>query len=622
MAAKAEGDKSAEFYRNEAGQQVPLISMAPQTLEKLFDKLGHFGRFQASVYFLVNFQTIACGIHYLASVFLAATPQFLCKLPGNMTTILVSNSTADPRDLWNLWIPESHSVIAKMENGEIWEAQQCSRFKINGGIELENYFKGNKSRYSCSDGFIYDQSHIENSIVTDWNLVCDRAWLAKLSQPIFMLGVLLGAVAFGDIADRFGRRSILWFTSVAQFVFGVAVAFTNDYYSFIIVRFLLALVASGYLVVVFVYVTEYTGLKARSWASMHVHAYFAVGIMVVALVGFLVRTWRLYQLILSVVTVPFIFFCWLLPETPWWLLAKGRIEDVQKLVDRIAQWNRVKIPCHLSVMQMNSPEDSTDKEVANNQHKNKQKKMSILDLFRTCDLVKRTITIWLVWFTGSLGYYVSSLGSVNLGGNEYLNLFLAGAVEIPSYIVACIVMDRLGRRNTLAPSLFLTGITCVLSMVIPQDIEALSITLSMIGKFAIAVAFGLIYLYTAELYPTIIRSLAVGSGSMMARVGSTVAPFCVLLSSVWIFLPQLIVGIMSFLTGFLTLLLPETLGRPLTQTFEEAAELQRKLKQKKEASKRRGSGAGMVKIEKEDYITDGVEKSKEEQNLIEHLTRL
>uniref|UniRef100_UPI00398EE024 solute carrier family 22 member 16 isoform X2 n=1 Tax=Pristiophorus japonicus TaxID=55135 RepID=UPI00398EE024 len=625
MAGKAENHKTSDFYRNEAGQQVPLISMAPQTLERLFDKLGHFGRFQAAVYFVVNFQTIACGIHYLASVFLAVTPQFVCKLPGNVTTILVSNTTADPGDLWNLWAPGSRRVIAQMENGEIWEAEQCSRFKRIGSFELVNYFKGNRTRFSCSDGFNYDPSHIESSIVTEWDLVCDREWLAKLTQPIFMLGVLLGAVVFGDIADRLGRRSILWFTSTAQFVFGVAVAFTYDYYSFIIVRFLLALVSSGYLVVVFVYVTEYTGLKARSWASMHVHAYFAVGIMIVALVGFLVRAWRIYQLVLSLVTIPFIFCCWLLPETPWWLLAKGRLQEVQKLVDTIARWNRVTIPCHLSVIQMNSPEDSTDKEITKEENVTKVKKTSILDLFRTWALTKRTITVWLVWFTGSLGYYVSSLGSVNLGGNEYLNLFLAGAVEIPSYIVACFVMDRLGRRNTLAPSLFLTGIACILSMVIPQDIEALSITVSMIGKFSIAVAFGLIYLYTAELYPTIIRSLAVGSGSMMARVGSTVAPFCVLLSSVWIFLPQLIVGVMSFLTGLLTLMLPETLGRPLTQTFEDAAELQRKYKQDKAkvASSRGGrSSAATARIEKQDYIIDGIEKSKEEQNLIEHLTKL
>uniref|UniRef100_A0A4W3J5Q8 Solute carrier family 22 member 16 n=1 Tax=Callorhinchus milii TaxID=7868 RepID=A0A4W3J5Q8_CALMI len=587
--------------------------MAPQTLERLFDKLGHFGRFQAAVYFVANFQTIACGIHYLASVFLAVTPQHLCKLPGNVTDILISNTTASPEKLWDLWTPESRGIIAQLDNGEIWETEQCSRFRRIGASELVNEFQGNRTRHSCSDGFVYDQTHMENSIVTEWDLVCDKEWLAKLTQPIFMIGVLLGAVIFGDIADRIGRRSILWFTSTAQFVFGVAVAFTSDYYSFIIVRFLLALVSSGYLVVVFVYVTEYTGLKARTWASMHVHAYFAAGIMVVALVGYLVRAWRYYQLVLSLVTIPFIFCCWLLPETPWWLLAKGRHEEVQKLMATIARWNKVDISCQLSLAQMNSSENAMDKEITKEETVTKEEKISIVDLFRDWNMAKRTITIWLVWFTGSLGYYVSSLGSVSLGGNEYLNLFLAGAVELPSYIIACFVMDKLGRRNTLAPSLFLTGLACFLSMVVPQDIEALSITLSMIGKFAIALAFGLIYLYTAELYPTIIRSLAVGSGSMMARVGSTVAPFCVLLSAVWIFLPQLIVGVMAFVTGLLTLMLPETLGKPLTQTFQEATELQAKVKlaKIKGASQAEAgcSNASVATLEKQSYPIDGTDNS-------------
>ncbi|KAK9411489.1 solute carrier family 22 member 16 [Crotalus adamanteus] len=269
-----------------------------------------------------------------------------------------------------------------------------------------------------------------------------------------MLGVLIGAVIFGDLADRLGRRYILWLTSTGQFIFGIAVAFTFNYTSFVIVRFLLAMVSSGYLVVVFVYVTEYTGIKARTWASMHIHAFFAVGIMVVALVGYLART---------------------------------------------------------------------------------------------C--------------------------SVNFGGNEFLNLFLIGAVELPAYAIACLGMDRIGRRNTLIPFLIMSAVICGIVMLIPQDFNTLSIVANMAGKFAIGIAFGLIYLYTAELYPTVVRSLAVGSGSMMCRVGSVVAPFCVYLSSVWIFFPQLIVGIMAFLTGVLTLLLPETLGRPLTNTWAEAAEL-------------------------------------------------
>ncbi|KYO24720.1 solute carrier family 22 member 16 [Alligator mississippiensis] len=458
--------------------------MAPGS-ERLFDTLGHFGRFQACIYFASVFQAMSCGIHYLASVFMAVTPKFVCSIPGNM------------------------------ENGEIWELNQCSRSRREGSLDLAYEYNGNKSVFSCSHGYIYDHTKWTSTIVTEWDLVCEREWLAKLTQPTFMLGVLIGAVIFGDIADRMGRRHIMWFTSIGQFLFGIVVAFTFDYYSFVVARFLLAMVSSGYLVVVFVYVTEYVGIKVRTWASMHVHAFFALGVMVVALVGFLVRTWY---------------------------------------------------------------------------------------------IARRTITVWLIWFTGSLGYYVFSLSSVNLGGNEYLNLFLIGVVELPSYVIACIGMDKLGRRNTLIPSLISSALICVLIMLIPQDFNVLIILANMAGKFTIGVAFGLIYLYTAELYPTIVRSLAVGSGSMMCRVGSVVAPFCVYLTSIWIFMPLLLVGIMAFLSGLLTLMLPETLGRPLTSTLMEAAEMGRKQDISSEKSPPAESGVMLQKIEILSQETRGIEK--------------
>ncbi|XP_030055071.1 solute carrier family 22 member 16 isoform X2 [Microcaecilia unicolor] len=531
-------------------------------------------QFQACIYFASIFQAISCGIHYLASVFIAITPKHVCNVPGNVTSVLLANSSSNRiEDAWELWTSAKDYLVVQLENGEVWELTQCSRTRREDAFNLTYDYEGPRSTQSCSDGFLYDQTKLESSIVTDWDLVCERAWLAKLAQPTFMLGVLFGAVIFGDIADRVGRRPVMWFTSSGQFLFGVAVAFTFDYYSFVIVRFLLAMVSSGYLVVVFVYVTEYVGIKARTWASMHVHAAFAVGVMIVALVGYLVRTWWIYQVCLSITTLPFIIFCWLLPETPFWLLSQGRHEEVEKLINVMEKWNNISTPCKLSELCPTHQDEPVSEITEKKKKAPSVKNHNLLDLFRTCTMARRTFSIWLVWFTGSLGYYVFSLSSVNLGGNEYLNLFLSGAVELPSYIVACLGMDRLGRRNTLAPFLLLSAVICGIIMVIPQDFSALQIAASMTGKFTIGVAFGLIYLYTAELYPTIVRSLAVGSGSMMCRIGSVVAPFCVYLADVWVFMPQLLVGFMALLTGALTLMLPETLGEPLTSTMEEAAAL-------------------------------------------------
>ncbi|XP_062858536.1 solute carrier family 22 member 16 [Trichomycterus rosablanca] len=550
------------------------------SVERLFDQLGHFGRFQACLYFAAVFQAVSCGIHYLASVFLVETPKFLCNTQWNVTGVLYGNHSATSlEDIWPFYKPGSGPVVVRTIIGEQWELGPCRKMLRHNPMDFQYEFIGNKSVESCS-GYVFDHSQVEQSIVTEWDLVCEKEWLGKLSQPTFMLGVLIGALVFGDIADRVGRRPILIATSLCQFAFGITVAFTGNYYFFVVMRFLLAMVSSGYLVVVFVYVTEFTGSKVRTWTSMHVHAAFAVGIMVVALVGYLVRVWWIYQIVLTLSTSPFLLYCWKFPETPFYLMAKGRHQETQELLDTMARFNGLEPRMKVSELIEENKKALKNGHLDETKLETPERKLSILDMFGSWKMAGRSATCWAIWFIGSLGYYVFSLGSVNLGGNQYINLFLAGAVELPSYLIGCYAMDRVGRKLTCAPALLLSGVACMLIIAVPQDSEILAVVLSMTGKFAIAIAFGLIYLYTCELYPTIIRSLAVGSGSMTCRVGSVVAPFCVYLADIWIYLPQIIVGILSFIIGVLTFFLPETLGEPLTSTLEEAEALGSKTNKK------------------------------------------
>ena len=171
--------------------------------------------------------------------------------------------------------------------------------------------------------------------------------------------------------------------------------------------------------VVFVYVTEFVGRKARTWASMQVHSFFALGTMVVATTGYFIRTWWIYQLILSTVTIPFVLCCWMLPETPFWLLSEGRHEEAQATVDMMAKWNRAST-CKLSELlslDVYGPVGNKPSEV---------KGYHFSDLFYDWNIGMKTLIVWLIWFTGCLGFYSFSLNSINLGGNEYLNLFLMG----------------------------------------------------------------------------------------------------------------------------------------------------------------------------------------------------
>ena len=160
-------------------------------------------RFQACLYFAAVFQATACGIHYLASVFLVQTPNFVCSVPGNITDVLYGNITASRlEDILPVFKSGSGPLVVRTTLGEQWELSRCRcALRINPK-DFTYEFSGNKTVEACGGNFVFDHTEVYQSIVTDWDLTCDREWLSKLCQPTFMLGVLIGALLFGDIADR------------------------------------------------------------------------------------------------------------------------------------------------------------------------------------------------------------------------------------------------------------------------------------------------------------------------------------------------------------------------------------------------------------------------------------
>ena len=96
--------------------------------------------------------------------------------------------------------------------------------------------------------------------------------------------------------------------------------------------------------------------------------------------------------------------------------------------------------------------------------------------------------------------------------------------------------------------------------------------LSFFGKFAISGSFCVVYVFAAELFPTEVRSIAIGFGSIVGRVGGALAPFIILLQDQegLSFLPYFIFGICGIVSGVWALFLPETAGEPMLQTIEEA----------------------------------------------------
>ncbi|GFQ85422.1 organic cation transporter protein [Trichonephila clavata] len=105
----------------------------------------------------------------------------------------------------------------------------------------------------------------------------------------------------------------------------------------------------------------------------------------------------------------------------------------------------------------------------------------------------------------------------------------------------------------------------------------------MLGKFCVTGSFGLLYLYTTELFPTVVRNVALGSCSMFARIGSILAPFVRELgkathSSV----PNVMFALLAISASLLTLMLPETKGQELPDSLQEGEDFGHRKISKKE----------------------------------------
>ncbi|MEQ2238469.1 hypothetical protein ILYODFUR_033396 [Ilyodon furcidens] len=192
-----------------------------------------------------------------------------------------------------------------------------------------------------------------------------------------------------------------------------------------------------------------------------------------------------------------------------------------------------------------------------------------MDLVRTPQMRKRAIILFYIWFVNVLVYYGLSLGVSQLGTDLYLTQFVFGLVEIPARTLVLIVLP-FTRRFTLSGFLAIGGLACLMMLAVPADHPNVFTGLAMVGKFGITASFAVIYVYTAEIFPTVVRQTGIGVSSMFARMGGVLAPIINMLHNHSPATPLIIFGTSPLLGAVLALALPETADRPLPDTLEDA----------------------------------------------------
>ncbi|XP_060519312.1 organic cation transporter protein [Cylas formicarius] len=505
--------------------------------------LGDFGRYQKRIYFLLCLPAILCAFHKLGNVFLVAEPKYRCQLPSELPN---SSYELDARE-WDLWYPK----IADERYS------QCE-------IIIDN------KTQNC-DTFIYDHTLYGYTAVIEWQLTCDSAYLIATGNSIFMVGVMIGSIGFGEMSDRWGRKKTFFLSLVIQVVFGALAGFAPEFWSFSIARAVVGATTSGVFLVAYVIGLEMVGPSKRMIAGTVCHMFFSLGYMLTTVFALYITEWRSLQLALTAPGIVFLSYWWLIPESCRWLINQNRTDEAKRLIHEAAKVNQVTI-AEETLESLLVPECARAKENAD------PKQTSVINIFRYPNLRKRSLIIFFDWFANNITYYGLSWNTNNLAGDPYLNFVISGAVEIPGYLFLILTLNRWGRKFVMCGCMILSGCALLLTIVVPADMQWLTISLAMIGKLSITASYGAVYIFSTEQFPTVIRNAGLGAGSTCARVGSITAPYINILTRIWQPLPLLIFGALSFVGGVMSLVLPETLNRKLPETFEEGEKFGRRVR--------------------------------------------
>jgi putative MFS transporter len=392
----------------------------------------------------------------------------------------------------------------------------------------------------CGSAWAFDGMEV---IIISFTLpVLIEAWgLSGLATGLLgaasLMGMVLGNWGWGWYADRYGRKAAFQWTVLTYSLFAGLTALAVGFYSGFVLRLLTGVGLGGALAVDTSYLSEHLPTERRGRYLVYLDAFwplgniFAVGLawmflsalatggtVAVPVLG-AVAGWRLLFVSAALPALLVFVIRSQLDETPYFLARVGKIEAANERLRAIAEEN-------------GGSYDPIDGDLS------VRPAADFSRLFAP-DLRRQTLMIAAAWFAINFGYYgvfiwlPQTVGAAGVVGNVYAYFVLIGVVQIPGYFSAAYLVERVGRKPTLGAYLVCSGLfTFVFAAAMP-GVNVLGLGLAgfwsflgglLAASFFTLGAWGAIYAYTPELFPTEARATGNGFAGGVGKIAAVIGP--------------------------------------------------------------------------------------------------
>eukprot|EP00928_Gymnodinium_smaydae_P062787 TRINITY_DN4656_c0_g1_i2.p1 TRINITY_DN4656_c0_g1~~TRINITY_DN4656_c0_g1_i2.p1 ORF type:complete len:542 (+),score=53.57 TRINITY_DN4656_c0_g1_i2:60-1628(+) len=400
------------------------------------------------------------------------------------------------------------------------------------------------------------------SVVGDFKLVCESEKEIPMLGSVFFAGFAIGVVVCGSVSDRVGRR---WGYLLSYLVLGMGgfmAACSPSVSYFAAAQVLLGFGVAGSGLVSFVWATECLDKQLRPLMAWVPNVMYSLGQMLDSPLAYYFTEWRHYLFAIHAISLIPLFFWPFMHESPAWLASKGRGNHAHDVLCIMAEIN--------GTVQPPPPLASGSKDVEDIESEDEDVEEQDI-LSQLCDprLRYSYMVVCFNWFSVSFAFYGVGMFAPNLPFDLHVANVVSALVGIPFAVISQFLIEArwCGRKGAVAGSFVIGGVCLVLSSGIRDQVT--SLVVFYLANGALSLAFGVIYIWAAELLPTNIRTRAMSYQSVCARFGAIVSPYVVQLGSTNSVLALMIFAAPCLLSGALDTMLPETRGMPLPNSLDE-----------------------------------------------------